>query len=420
LFSTAQTDSFDSIRPLRQQASQRPHNIEKGPQSRAQIMLGQIRPEQDRLGKAAFLSDLETRANTHMGMTFSHLLPGIAKFAAATIAPWFSVDSTLIRNAVILLLSFVILAVAVAIIARKMRQSTAASAFRRSVKAIRGRVEKQRPSTDWQMLQSLEQAIDKGSASLDFDVAGRIADPGIADRDQHASNFPALSPAEPKPSAAPESAWEMLQETPLSWDETASSLMAAFAQPETVHESRSLTRSTDEGAAETALRSAQNSARNSEPYLAQGPTPAREENASLALPRLSELRGMCFSQALRDLDRAKRHAQPTLGPTLDLNPAPTPEIDALLRAIAPFESLIMQMESATHETENTDAANENGAKKYPPESDFLSVEPVALSKARGQHGEDNGRSLPERKPPGGVPDQMQILPSRRGQYKKKT
>jgi hypothetical protein len=365
-------------------------------------------------GETAVFSDLEMRANTHMGTTFSHLLPGIAKFAAAAVTPWYSVDSILIRNAVILLLSFVILGAAIAIIARKVRPSTADSAFRRPVKS-------QGQSADWQMLQTLEQAIDEGSANLDFDIAGPIADP-----DQPAVNLPALIPAE-----APQIDKVVAADSSSPWDETASSLMAAFAEPETGHESRPLTRSISEDAKDTAQKSTQNSARNSEPYHAQDPAAAPEENAPLALPRLSELRGMCFSQALRELDRAKRPAQPTPGSTTN----PTPEIDVLLRAIAPFESLIMQMESVTPQTENTGSANEYSAKKYPPQSDFVSVKPVAPAKPRGQHGEDNGRSLPGRKPPGGVPDylhpdhshieqshvdQMHILPSRRGQYKKKT
>jgi hypothetical protein len=596
-------------------------------------------------GKIAVLSDLELRANTHMGMTFSHLLPGIAKFAAAAVTPWQSVDSALIRNAVILLLSFVILGIAVAIIARmvdpriygsadveqllgfapivqlpefsevanevneelllrlasgidrafkdrnlghcvftgagpgvgvttvaikvremletlgkaaviagaaqtspstlggnhepariadhlrippqfisdangvrreiiiadaaplidsveaehlvrsadctilviesgvttraqlravantlqrikapavgfvlnRVRLAKADPAFRRSLKAMKRRVKSQGQSTDWQMLQTLQLAIDEGSASLDFDVAGPIAESGqpavnqpapspaeapqvekIAKADtQQAIHLsePALSAALPElelpPHAVQESAQEMQQETPLPWDETASNLMAAFADPETGHESRPQTRSISEAAEDTAQKSTLNSARNSEPYHAQHPAPAPEEKAPLALPRLSELRGMCFSQALRELDRAKRPAQPTPGSTT----GPNPEIDVLLRAIAPFESLIMQMESVTPQTENIGAANENATKKYPPQSAFVSVKPVAPAKPRGQRDEDNGRSIPGRKPPGGVPDylhldhsqidqshvdQMHILPSRRGQYKKKT
>lgn len=379
-----------------------------------------------------------------MEIAFSRLLPGFAGFDAAVVTPWFSVDPTIIRNAVILLLSLVILGAAAAIIARKVRLSTDDSAFLRSVKAIKRPVENQGQSTDWQMLQTLEHAIDKGSASLDFDIAGphqpavtpRALGPAKANPPSKARQIervaeadtqqaihlsePALPFAPPElelpPTFALESAREMHQEIPLPWDETASSLMAAFAEPKTSHESRPLTRRMGEDATETALKSAQNSARKSEPYHAQDPAPAPEKSAPLALPRLSELRGMCFSQALRELDRAKRSGQPTPGSTT----GPAPEIEALLRAIAPFESLIMQMESVTPLTEDTGAAYENGAKKYPPQSDFLSVKALAPVKTYGHHGEDNERSLPGRKPPGGVPDQMQILPSRRGQYKKKT
>jgi hypothetical protein len=435
-----------AIRPLNARTTSR-----KGLKAGRKPCWGKIGRNKIGWGKTAVLSDLEMRANTHMGMTFSHLLPGIAKFAAAAVTPWFSVDSAFFRNAIVLLLAFIFLGAAVAVIIRKARPSTSDPAFRPSVKAIKRRAKSRGQSTDWNMLQTLQLAIDEGSASLEFDIAGPH---------QPAANLSALSPAKanppaetwqpaearhidkvaaadssnatlpgapPLPSAlpefelpppvAPESAQKMHRETPSPWDETASSLMAAFAGPETGHESRPLTRSIAENAKEAAQRSAQNSAGNPESIHAQYPVPAPAENAPLALPRLSELRGMCFSQALRELDRAKRPAQPTPGPNL--------EIDALLRAIEPFESLIMQMESVTPQTENTGTANENGAKKYPPQSDFLPVNPVVPAKARGHHGEDNGRSLPGRKPPGGIPDhmhidQLHILPSRRGQYKKKT
>ncbi len=291
------------------------------------------------------------------------------------------------------------------------------------------------------MRQTLQLAIDEGSASLDFDIVGPVAKTPQIDKVVSADTSQAIYPttsvssaaipeSELAPAVVPDFATKMHQETPSPWDETASSLMAAFSGPETGHEPRPLTRSIGEVATESAPKSAQNSARKSEPYDAQDPAPVPEVNAPLALPRLSELRGMCFSQALRELDRAKRSSQSTPGATTDptpgLTPGSTPEIDALLRAIAPFESLIMQMESIAHETENTGAATDNGATKYPPQSEFVSAEPVASGKVHGHHGEDNGRSLPGRKPPGGVRDdqlhvdQMHILPSRRGQYKKKT
>ncbi len=72
-----------------------------------------------------------------MEIAFSRLLPGFAGFAAAVVTPWFSIDSTLIRIAVILLLSLVILGPTVAFVARKVRPSAAGSAFQRFVKAIK-------------------------------------------------------------------------------------------------------------------------------------------------------------------------------------------------------------------------------------------------------------------------------------------
>ncbi len=52
---------------------------------------------------------------------------------------------------------------------------------------------------------------------------------------------------------------------------------------------------------------------NGNGFAHQPPNPARVETARVSLPRLSELRGMRFSQALRELDKAKRSSPPNAG-----------------------------------------------------------------------------------------------------------
>jgi hypothetical protein len=163
----------------------------------------------------------------------------------------------------------------------------------------------------------------------------------------------------------------------------------------------------------------------------------------VSLPRLSELRGMRFSQALRDLDLAKHPGSPGTG------------IDALMSAIAPFEPMFTRTEPAS--AENGDppdaapsefdlptslrafipvsesgispeansavAADGSGANVNHLHSDSLSPKPGQLVKNEGSRGEKDEPSRLDQKLASqklrGPFEQLQILPSRRGQYKKK-
>ncbi|MGO8933733.1 MAG: hypothetical protein ACLPLZ_02820 [Terracidiphilus sp.] len=343
---------------------------------------------------------------------------------------------------------------AVGFVLNRVRLATADAAFRRSIKEMNRHLRPQGQSNDGQMLQTLRLAIEEGSATLDLDAAlpNRPAEnspPTIAidaaplelaarpdapvATHQAARALPA-PPQEPErsPDSVTEPADQMHQDQPhrdqapsgsgSPWEETALRSYAML-EPETAHHPTSQASRNSESETGPAQESVQ---------LAPG------EASHLTLPRLSELRGMNFTQALRELDSAKHPAPPSDG------------IDVLMSAIAPFEALFTQGDSAPNDVpsaaadaefdplaaapasfsapEPGDAAGaENGpvdAENTPPQPSFLPFEPPLPEKIPDNRGEESGRIRPGRsgagKPPGSFLDQLQILPSRRGQYKKKS
>jgi hypothetical protein len=321
-----------------------------------------------------------------MGMTFSHLLPGLAGFAATVFAPWYSADPGLIPIAIVLLLSLILFGVSVVV-------------FHRSLKA-KG---KQGHTAESQMLQTLEQAIEKGGASLELEV---VAPPK--------THVEISSP---------------LAELALQFDKA---LPESNTEPKTEHVqipqmASNGTNGTDhDGIAHPPPNPAR-------------PETAHVETAHVSLPRLSELRGMRFSQAIRELDKAKRSAPPNAGLAsinVSLNDAPADGHDdtlddpiddsineTLMSAIAPFESMFALTASAPQAQIGATAANRNGAQGLPSPQTFFPAKPSLPAKSRSNREEDSERSPREPKAPGketnSFLDQLHILPSRRGQYKKK-
>ena len=126
------------------------------------------------------------------------------------------------------------------------------------------------------------------------------------------------------------------------WDETASRF-AAMLEPESAHHPASQSSRASEDETGPERDSAQ---------------VAPAETARLTLPRLSELRGMNFTQALRGLDLSRRPLPPSAG------------IDVLMSAIAPFETLFAQFDST-----------QNGVSSAPPdpETDLLAAMSASYS-----------------------------------------
>ena len=74
------------------------------------------------------------------------------------------------------------------------------------------------------------------------------------------------------------------------------------------------------------------------------PATAPEKTGHVSLPRLSDLRGMRFSQALKELDLARHPASPSAG------------IEMLMSAIAPFEPMFKRMEPASAKNDDSPEA----------------------------------------------------------------
>jgi hypothetical protein len=341
-----------------------------------------------------------------MEMTFSHLLPGLAGFAAAVVTPWYSADSGVIRNAIVPLFSFILLGVAIAV-------------FLRSIKQKGKQASKQSHAKESQMLQTLEQAIEKGRAGLDLNVNLDVAASPIA-HEEISSPLAELAlqfeKALPEPMPDPKIDHDRIERSALNDANGANDNGIAHPPP--------------------------NPAR---------PETAHAEIARVSLPRLSELRGMRFSQALRELDKAKRTAPANAGPVSlrgslndalayghndPLNDALNDSIndpinETLMSAIAPFEPMFASAPSAPQARNSAAAMHENGvaatkdtgAQRSPSQQTIFPTKPSLPAKSRGHREEDSERSPREPKGPGketnSFLDQLHILPSRRGQYKKK-
>jgi hypothetical protein len=341
---------------------------------------------------------------------------------------------------------------AVGFVLNRVRLATADPEFRRSIREMGKQLRKQGHATDWQMLKTLEQAIEEGRASLDLDVAAspiRLA----------AKTQEKLTASAPLVDVSPEA------DTPASTNQAEPNVPAAVHGIQLVP--RSLPEPANQAREETPSPLAEmewhfdqdlpdsKAEHNEAPPAAPGGSsdkgtsyepadPAPEKPTRVSLPRLSELRGMRFSQALKELDLARHPASSNGG------------IDMLLSAIAPFEPMFTRMDptsakdhdspGAVHdefdlpaslrafipisESEVSTEAKDgvaaegtaaNGSHLHP---NSISPMPREHAKSKGHRGEEDNESRPEQKITNqtlrGPFEQLEILPSRRGQYKKKS
>ncbi len=339
---------------------------------------------------------------------------------------------------------------AVGFVLNRLRLATADPEFRRSIREMGKQLRKQGHATDRQMLRTLEQAIEEGRASLDLDAALSPIRPAEKLPEEIAPGVPlfddfsgANSPlptnqAEPAgpaaihgiqlvPRSLPEAANQTREEIPSPLAEIASHFDQVPPNSNAEHNETPLAVPNGPNGNGTSFEQA---------------NPAPETIAHVSLPRLSDLRGMRFSQALKELDLARHPASPSAG------------IERLMSAIAPFEPMFTRIEPTSLKSEDSPEAAATefdlpdslrafiaisesgvspeangqiavegpGAKVNHLNSTPLSPKPEqqATNNGRGEEGEP---SRPAQKPPreelAGPFEQLQILPSRRGQYKKK-
>jgi hypothetical protein len=336
----------------------------------------------------------------------------------------------------------------VGFVLNRVRLATADPAFRRSIKEMGRQLRTQGQATDWQMLHTLQQAIEEGRASLDLDDVATPSRPAAnppanittdaapfhevvqADAPKATHQAEPDLPAAPHglqlvPRSLPENANQTHEEIPSPLAEIASQFDTALPEPKTEHDQTSQATPGRTNGSGTDHETAK--------LVLEGP-------AHVTPPPLSELRGMCFTQALKELDLAKRPAPPSAG------------IEMLMNAIAPFESLFNHTGPAHSsgpaytpevEAEHTAAAHTlipipgleiapaaanganahgNGSRQVAKPGEFH----PSGSAAPGQNGarrEENGsrtrhgqgHAMHEQ---GDLLEDVQILPSKRGQYKK--
>jgi hypothetical protein len=341
---------------------------------------------------------------------------------------------------------------AVGFVLNRVRLATADPEFRRSIREMGKQLRKQGHATNLQMLQTLEQAIEEGRASLDLDVTTSLNRPAEIPPEKIAANTPLFNkgfqgnqpaPANQTALTVP-AAVHGLQLVPPSMsvpvEQAREEIPSPLADIASQFDQLPPEPKVEHNQAPLATPSSPNVNRTSfEPA-----NPAQEKTGRVSLPRLSDLRGMRFSQALRELDHARHPGTPNAG------------IELLMSAIAPFEPMFTHSEpaSAKHddspgaapaefdlpdslrafipipesgvspEASSGVAAEGNGANGNHSHSNSSPPKLGSNEKNLGLGGEEGEQLRPEQKVAGqklrGPFEQVQILPSRRGQYKKKS
>ncbi|MGD0156871.1 MAG: hypothetical protein ABSB50_12280 [Terracidiphilus sp.] len=302
----------------------------------------------------------------------------------------------------------------------RVRMAKADPEFKRSIKEAEQDLHKKGQFTDRQMFRTLRQAVEQGRAGLNLDTAIASEPAGAAaefPREEKIAQIDAKksgNQARPTPPAGPKE----LRCAPDS--------VTAGSELETREQ-------------KTPQPTANGGRSGGSESDATGQAPV--EHSCVSLPRLSELRGNNFTQALKALDMTK-HPEPA-----------STNVEDLLVAIAPFEQAFMgsgpfqsgammagaQAEQTPAEAMQTfvpipfsgsafqkgirEDSSENGARNGNSQPETLPLRPVIpeSSKARREGSparNTRGRNDSESKRDG-ASDQVHILPSQRGQYKRK-
>jgi hypothetical protein len=339
----------------------------------------------------------------------------------------------------------------VGFVLNRVQLAKADRAFRRSVEEMEQHLGSEDQFTDQQMLRTLQRAIEAGRASLESENASvlqgidypaarmtavaapagqraqAIAPEPVPQANPTAEANPgaAAAPREPEPASRPARTDAVLTREEIPW-RPVEPPAHTDTQPRAPH---------GESWQPVSWRSVggQPAQETEQPVL--------EETTRATLPRLCELRGMLFTAGLKQLDPARRGAPQSA------------EGELLMTQIAPFEPLLNPAEPAQRllpaqatqaepkrvepartfipvpEAEVTAAAKSgagspgNGSQRGEAQSKFHLTKRVKPAKSRAQRGEGDGRT--NRGPNHGtqeraaVSDEVWILPSKKGQYKRK-
>lgn len=341
---------------------------------------------------------------------------------------------------------------AVGFVLNRVRLATADPEFRRSIREKGKQLCKQGQFTDWQMLQTLEQAIEKGRASLDLDVATSPSQAAARPLEKISptaslfdGSFPPDRSVPPKQADVSEPASvQGIRLVPHSRPAPANQLGEEILSPVADIASQFDQVPAEQNAEVNQTPIAAHSGTNGNATGHEPANPSRQKAAHVSLPRLSDLRSMRFSQALRELDLARHPA------------SPSSSIELLMSAIAPFEPMFTHTElppsknddlpeaaptepdlpaslrafiptpesGLSPEANGGVSAECTGTTVNHLHSDSFPAKPRSNTKSKGRPEEEGELSEFEpndtRQKLAGPFEQVQILPSRRGQYKKKS
>lgn len=321
---------------------------------------------------------------------------------------------------------------AVRFVLNRARLKNADPAFRRAIKEMEGRLRsrsgsEERTVRDARVAAEAVRAAGEGEQT----AAQEAAESSIADANARTADA-AQTPQKPEVSERAKEPELLPKFDPyLREIQREMPLMADYAAHQTSEipwwmaetRARSDTALTQPKAANEGIADAFTTNGDSRRFAHETEIQAQETSAHFALPKLSELRGRIFSRGIRELDLAKHGTQRSA------------EAENLLKHIAPFESLFdgtgaagnfapraagqAEPEAPLHpmvqvpESEgvagatNGDGAQDSGRPKITSEPEILPWNLVRprKSKTRGNGGESV--------------DDVQILPSKRGQYRRK-
>jgi hypothetical protein len=330
----------------------------------------------------------------------------------------------------------------VGFVLNRVRLANADQAFRRSLEETKRDLRYEKLSADRQTLQTLHAAVELGRASLEPEsaLAGQGAASSLEEITSTAASVEVLDPpaaAEPTPQAEPGAVTAPQEPEPARSDvappddipwwlrQTPARANTALTQPPMPRAGRRHGVSSRSDGSEPPHETAK---------------PATEKRTNVAPPRLSDLRGTFFSAGLKELDVARNATQQSA------------EAELLMSAIAPFEPLFNHTAPAhssvpaypveggaehaaaartfipipdpaiTPSATNGADAHGNRSRPVVKQRELHPSRSVAPEKNGARHG-GNG-DHPRRgqnhttEEQGGVLDDVQTLPSKRGQYRK--
>jgi hypothetical protein len=300
----------------------------------------------------------------------------------------------------------------VRVVLNRMKMAKADAAYRRSVEEMTRSAQSRDRLVKQQTLETLRFAVESGRAGLDPEIGLGPDEPESPEKEMVSFVTPAGQPVHRGGQATQAHADQASSPEPRNPEEPLQPIPWWLAESPTLRDKDR----TDPRTLNNAKRQPIPGAGYSSPAVEENAKPGAEQAPSPRLPRLTELRGTMFSTGIKELDRSRHGGEEGAN------------VERLMSQIAPFEALLGQ---AKH--------TQNGGQTQTAQVKALLPAPEPEAPAAGSEtGEQSGDSqnaaeqLDLQFPMTPKPtkrgsrqdardpiDKVEILPSRRGQYKRK-